>query len=302
MRQATKTFTCFGGDCTVSVEGSGPLGPPEDAVVVIRDEMLDWHAVFSRFKPESELTALNSSADADVSVTPLMARFVEAALGVAQMTGGLVDPTLLDEIEAAGYKADHLRATVALPLALALAGERSPATSSPSPRWKEVSVDPSGPTVSRPPGVRFDGGGVVKGLFADHAADRLSEYAAFVVDCEGDMRVGGSAGAIQLVAVGNPFNGRLLHEFSLSGGAVATATIAKRSWYAAGMRPAHHLLNPCTGRPAYSGVVQVSALAPTAVEGEALCKAALLSGPDSAPRWLEHGGVILLDDSSTLVV
>lgn len=302
MKQATKTFTCFGGDCTVSVEGKGPLGSPEDAVVTIRDEMLDWHAIFSRFKPESELAKLNSSPDERVAVSPVMAKFVQAALRVAQRTDGLVDPTLLDEIEEAGYKADHLRATVALPLALALAPERAPGKPSASPRWTEFSVDPAGPFVSRPPGLRLDGGGVVKGLFADHAAEKLSGHAAFVVDCEGDVRVGGSAGATQLVAVANPFNGRLLHEFSVDNGAVATATIAKRSWYAAGMRPAHHLLDPGTGRPAYSGVVQASALAPTAVEGEALCKAALLAGPEFAQGWLRHGGVALLDDSSVQVL
>jgi len=32
-------------------------------------------------------------------------------------------------------------------------------------------------------------------------------------------------------------------------------------------RPAHHLLDPRTGRPAYTGVVQATALAPTAARG-----------------------------------
>ena len=47
-------------------------------------------------------------------------------------------------------------------------------------------------------------------------------------------------------------------------------------------RPAHHLLDPATGRPAFTGVVQATALAPTALEAEIRAKAAVLGGPDGA--------------------
>ncbi|HEY2769576.1 MAG TPA: hypothetical protein VGI87_03370, partial [Solirubrobacteraceae bacterium] len=56
------------------------------------------------------------------------------------------------------------------------------------------------------------------------------------------------------------------------------------------------------GRPAYTGVVQATALAPTGVEAETRSKAALLSGPDAAPGWLAHGGVVVLDDGTAQVV
>jgi hypothetical protein len=31
-------------------------------------------------------------------------------------------------------------------------------------------------------------------------------------------------------------------------------------------------------------------------------KAAVLSGPDRAPSWLPHGGVVVLDDGSRMIV
>jgi thiamine biosynthesis lipoprotein len=44
-------------------------------------------------------------------------------------------------------------------------------------------------------------------------------------------------------------------------------------------------------------VIAATALAPAAVEAEALAKAALLSGPSHGKRWLRrHGGVLVLDD------
>jgi thiamine biosynthesis lipoprotein len=61
--------------------------------------------------------------------------------------------------------------------------------------------------------------------------------------------------------------------------------------------PAHHLLDPSTGRPAWTGLASVTAMAPSALEAEVLAKAAVLSGRHGAPAWLaEHGGVLVHDD------
>ncbi|MEX0789282.1 MAG: FAD:protein FMN transferase [Actinomycetota bacterium] len=301
MTEVSRTFTCFGGATTVAVDGSGPAGEPEEAVQSTVDLLLDLHAVFSRFKPESELTALNNDPREQVGVSPVMARFVRAALDAAEATGGLVDFTFLNEIEAAGYKEDRFRGTLSLPLALALGPERRPGGSDPGARWKQVEVDLDASVVTRPVGMRFDGGGIVKGLAADMVAGRLGGHPGFAVDCEGDVRVGGTEGAVRLLESPNPFGGPLLHEFEVSDGALATSSIAKRSWFQS-MKPTHHLLDPRTGVSAFTGVVQASALAPTALEGEALAKAAVLSGPEGAEAWLPHGGVLLFDDGSCKVI
>ncbi len=301
MTESTNTFTCFGGACTVLVDGDGPAGSPAAAVTAATDQLLLWHEQFSRFKPASELTSLNRDPRDRVPVSPMMAQFVQAMLDVAELTDGLVDGTMLDQIEEAGYKVDHLRASLALPLALALAPPRRPAGPHPAGPWREVEVDHERGEVIRPQGLHFDGGGIVKGLFADALGDMLAEHDGYAVDCEGDLRVGGLAGVERTIQVAAPFDGSVIHEFAVSDGGVATTGITKRSWLDRG-RPAHHLLDPATGRPAYTGVVQVTALAPTALEGEALAKAALLSGADAAAGWLRHGGVVVFDDLSHAVV
>ena len=83
---------------------------------------------------------------------------------------------------------------------------------------------------------------------------------------------------------------------------MATSGIGRRSWLDACGAPAHHLLNPATGRPAFTGVTQATALAPTALEAEARAKAAVLSGPERAREWLPDGGVVVFDDGSFEVV
>src|SRR5204863_8925353 len=104
------------------------------------------------------------------------------------------------------------------------------------------------------------------------------------------------------VRVADPFGRGVLHEFHMSAGGVATSGIGRRSWIGADGLPAHHLLDPSTGRPAFTGVVQATALARTALDAEVRAKAALLSGPAGAPRWLAHGGVLVFDDGSHRVV
>ena len=302
MTEAVRTFTCFGGACTVVVDGTGPAGAPEEAVQKVTHSLLEWHETLSRFKPASELTSLNRDQRERVPVSPMMARFAQAAVYAASATGGLVDATLLDEIEHAGYGADDLRGEVALPLALMRAPARQPGGPHPAARWREIEVDVSRCTVTRPPGVKLDGGGIVKGLSADVVGEMLGGHNGFVVDCEGDIRVGGTGGVRRVLPVASPFGGGALHELAVSEGAFATSDISKRSWLGQGMRPGHHLLDPATAQPAYTGVVQVTARAPTALEGEALAKAALLSGPHGAPGWLRHGGVIVLDDGSHTVI
>jgi len=301
MIEASRTFTCFGGNTTVMVGGAGPVGEPHEAVIAARDRLLVWHAAFSRFKPESELSRLNRDERTSVAVTAIMARFVQAVVDAAEATGGLVDATMLHAIEELGYKTERFHGSLALPLALALAPARRPARAHPDRRWRTIDVDLATSTVTRPPGVGLDGGGIVKGLLADVVGEMLQEHPSFLVDCEGDMLVGGSGGVQRSVAVTAPLSQRVLHEFELADGAVATTSITKRSWMES-LKPAHHLLDPATGLPAYTGIVQATALAPTALEAEALVKAALLSGPRDATGWLRHGGLLVFDDGSHAVV
>jgi FAD:protein FMN transferase len=297
--EASATFACFGSDCTVIV-AARRHAEAEAAVQRARIRLLEWHDQFSRFQPDSEISALNRDPADTVKVTPLMRRVIAAALWAARMTDGLVDPTLVGEIEAAGY-AGHFDGSAALPVceALTLAPARTAARPSSRARWREVAVDRRSNTVTRPPGVRIDPGGIAKGVFADELAALLGEFDAFAIDCAGDLRLGGSAGLARPVLLDSPFaGGEPLHTFALAVGGVATSGIGRRAWLHDG-RPSHHLLDPATGRPAYTGIVQVTALAPTATEAEARSKAALLSGPEGAAAWLEtHGGLIVLDDGS----
>ena len=235
-------------------------------------------AVLSRFRPDSELSALNRDPRPAVPASALLRRAVAAGLWAAEHSGGLVDPTLLGELEAAGYEQSFDPARVA----------------------DRLRLDDGG-NVVRSAGVRFDPGGVAKGLAADLAAASLPAGLRYAISCGGDLAVGGEQPWD--VAIRSARSDAEVHRLRVRSGGVATSGIGARIWRREDGRYAHHVLDPATGRPAWTGLVAVTAVAGTALEAEVVAKTALLSGPLGARRALRRrGGVLQHDDGRIEVV
>ena len=106
------TFDCMGTHARLVVR--------DDATAAACREFLEhFEATLSRFRADSELCRLNAAAATEVAASPLLRTAVAAGLWAAERTGGLVDPTLVGALEAAGYDRD--RRAPELPLAVALA-------------------------------------------------------------------------------------------------------------------------------------------------------------------------------------
>ena len=299
--EAHLEFACFGGTVALHVRGKDE-GEGRALIEQGRDLLLDAHRRLSRFDPESELCHLNRDPRAEVPASPLMRRLVAVVPTAGSRSGGLVDATLLDAIERAGY-ADSLEAG-ATPLSPARFAVNDPTPAHPNPAgdWCAVSVDEEAGTVIRPPGVKIDSGGIAKGLLADMVGESLRDSRSFAVDCCGDIRLGGTGGRPRKVRIDEPFGEGTLHELSLREGAVATSGITRRSWLGPGAAPAHQILDPRSGRPAFTGILQATAIAPTALLAEVFAKSALLSGPEQAAEWLPFGGVFVHDDGEVMVI
>jgi thiamine biosynthesis lipoprotein len=261
-----------------------------------QDYIRDTAARLTRFDPASELSQLNACSDVICPASQLLRTAVAAALWAADATSGLVDPTVLPALARAGYTQSRIgQAPAALADALAAAPPRAAASPDPASPWKAVHVTPD--AVTRPPGIGLDTGGTTKGLVADAVAHRLAPFGAFFVDCGGDIRVGGRDQQPRTILVEHPFRQEVLGRVHVTAGAVATSGLGRRIWRRADGSYAHHLIDPATGEPAWTGLVAVTATAPTALEAEAIAKSALLAGPDAArERIAHHGGVLVHDD------
>jgi thiamine biosynthesis lipoprotein len=301
------TFDSMGSEVRLMIGDPLPGSPPADyAAAQARGFILAFEAALSRFRDDSELTALNRDPRADVPASDLLRRAVGAGIWAAERTGGLVDPTLVREIVDVGYGRSRAGVEPApLAEALASAPERRPAGPNPKAEWQQIDVDDRAGTIRRPPGVAFDTGGTGKGLAADMVAEQLRGYASYVVDCGGDVRVGGFSARLDPIAVHarHPIDDETTAIFYLAAGGIATSGIDTRVWRGEDGSFAHHLLDPSTGRPAWTGLVGVTALGASALEAETLTKAALLAGPEGARReLLKRGGMLVHDDGTVELV
>ncbi len=215
--------------------------------------------------PQARVHRLDAAAGHPLRVGDPLAALVAAALGAAERTAGLFDPTVGSAV--VRHESGLLPAGKDLSLlprcgSFAPRGARSPAR--PVPGWRSVHC--AGRLVTLPAGVLLDLTAVAKAAAAEQAA----------------------AAVWRRLGVG------VLVEL---GGDVATAgTPSRNGWGTAvpGATVHRPVIDPRTGAPAPGGWRSVSvptgAGVGTLVEAKALAVAAAVLGP-GAPAWLDARGV-----------
>ena len=176
---------CVGVDAKLARRPSWPPTTPSGALREIHDSL-------SRFRPESDLCKLNRRSERSVEVSPLIAQFLVAAHRAFELSGGLVDASVIGAVEASGYRRSRVGvAPASLRDALAAAPPRRAALPGSAENWETLSIDVQSRILRCDPEIRFDSGGIGKGLAADLCAACLGGLSSFAVDCGGDLRVGG---------------------------------------------------------------------------------------------------------------
>ncbi len=235
----------------------------------------------SRFRSDSEITALARRPGAPTDVSPLLAEFLRAALCAAERTDGDVDLTVGAALVELGYDCDFpLIAHTRTPVHAVM---RRPAA------WTMVGLRDGTVTVAE--GVQLDLGATGKALSADQCAHRVSEGlgCGVLVSLGGDIATAGvgPVGGWQVVVQDGPQEPS--SRVSLpSGGALATSSTQRRRWAHAG-RDVHHVLDPRTGQPAAAHWRTVSIAAGTCVEANTISTACIVRG-HAARDWLVQLG------------
>jgi FAD:protein FMN transferase len=272
MSQHTHRFRSMGVDGVI-------VAPPDadEAVSAARRTLDMWDDRFSRFDPGSELSLLNARAGSHVGIpiTHEMTSAIAIAISAARATDGLFDPLLGRRMVELGYDRtyEQLGDIGAVPPSEWVAG-----------RWRKIDLDSVARTVRLPHGTALDLGGLAKGMAVDDALTVVAAAAGFAaVSLGGDLAVHGvppdrTEWIIALEAPGTPSVG-------LRSGGLATSSVRRRRWTGGGV-PRHHLLDPRTGLPAATGLVQVSVAAASCAQAEVAAKASLLLGLEGGSKFL----------------
>jgi thiamine biosynthesis lipoprotein len=272
-RVHTAQFRAMGTDVTVlTLDGPRELGDRAASSL----ERLE--ARWSRFRPSSELCALNDAEGRPVVVSAETFALVGHAVDAWASTGGRYDPTVLAAVVAAGYDRDFDAVRREGPGAATEAA-------GPAPGCAGIALDALVRAVTLPAGVTLDLGGIGKGYAADLVSRELLDLGAggVLVNLGGDLRARGAAPEPHgwVVAVDDPMETGMTGVLALRSGAIATSTRLRRAWQRDG-RTLHHLIDPRTGLPVDRGLASVTVVAPEAWQAEILAKAAFVAGADAA--------------------
>jgi thiamine biosynthesis lipoprotein len=296
LTEVTRAFRAMNTDVNAAVcAPAADTARAAAALAAVETFFRGAEARLSRFLPDSELSALNRAGRRPFPASTELYDVVAAALDFAARTGGRFDPAILPGLVAAGY--DRSFET----LASRPAAPPAPARQA---TWREVKLDPRQRTITLPADGALDLGGIGKGWTADRAAAGLRRFTGFVIDAGGDIVADGvqAEGSPWTIGVADPFDGgRDLGVLALHGGAVCTSSTLKRSWQSGG-GAAHHIIDPRTGRPAFSGVVAATVRADTAAAAEVLAKTAVIMGERDALSfingWPGAAGLLVLENGA----
>ncbi|MGH8940181.1 MAG: FAD:protein FMN transferase, partial [Actinomycetes bacterium] len=240
--------------------------------------------LLSRFRDDSELSALNRSGN--LRSGPELAQVTQLAVEAGLRTDGRFDPTVHDALVAAGYDRtfEELQDRVAVTTAPPRCGGR-------------ITVDPRTGLIELEPGFRLDLGGIAKGYAVDLLCDMLAAAGPCLVAAGGDIAVRGGSWPVGVETADGVLT------LQLTGGAVATSGIDRRSW-SSDVGPAHHVIDPATGRPADRDLLRVTVFADSAAEAVVLAKSLYLAGAGQAAREADDLGtpaVLVTKDGRTVL-
>lgn len=235
---------------------------------------------FSRFRAESELSALNRRSGRISRVSPPLWQALADAQRAARWSDGLVTPLVLPALEAAGYDRSFAE------LAPQTAGQPAEA---PVVDWRALQLRQNR-RVWFPAAARLDLAGTLKGQLADRIVRRLAGQGPALADLGGDIAVSGprADGSAWPIGIADPHRpAQDLELLALRRGGVATSGRDYRHWQRADQAQ-HHIIDPRSGRPAASDVFSVTVVAPDAATADVAAKVVLILGRRRGLNWLER--------------
>ncbi len=270
------------------------------ATAILRQELDHVDRVASRFRTDSEISALHRAARTgeDVRVSADLLEAISLALRAASLTDGAVDPTVGSAMCRLGYDRDFSLVAPGQPGTLP-----EPA---PVPGWRSVAVDAGRSTVSLPTGTVLDLGATAKAWVADRASAAIGARlgCGVLVSLGGDVSVQGAPDCGFSVGIadicGDASSTRAV---AIRSGGLATSGVGNRHWLLGG-HPVHHLLDPATGLPVDAVWKTVSVAAGSCVDANTASTAAMVKG-EAAPAWLEGRHLparLVRPDDSTVTV
>lgn len=233
-----------------------------------------YERMFSRTVEGSDVYRLNHAQGQPVAVSPEVREVLETALYYAEVTDGRYDITISPVVDLWDFTSGNavLPDAAALDTALAKVG------------WQNVVLEVDAVRLQN--GAQIDLGSIAKGFIADRMADYLVENGVkgAIINLGGNIKTVGDKGFSRPFRIGiqKPFADRdeTIGTVEIAGQrSVVSSGIYERAFVLNG-RLYHHILDPASGYPAETGLVSVTVISDSSLQGDALSTSLFLLGPE----------------------
>lgn len=246
---------------------------PAESVRKITHLFKKSERTLSRFNQTSELSQLNNTKNIPFLCSSILFEAIRIADFYYAVTKGIYNPYLGKQLIALGYDRSF---------ELLEANPDEEASPSLNANIRPLLIDAGMRSITLKQDIQIDLGGIAKGWTAQCIAELLQEdgIRSGAISAGGDICAWGLEYKKRVVKIDHP---RRTEETIASielhrDAGIATSSIVKRNWVTAGGRRHHHILDPRTGMPSTSNLIQATVIAPTLTEAEAMAKCMLILG------------------------
>lgn len=269
---ATARWRAWSTDVELTIADASLLDAAAD---LCRDVMEEVDAACSRYRIDSELSRFTRSGATRTRVSAGLGELLRDALAAAELTDGLVDPTLGSRLAQLDGPTLGVPASVSRPI-----------------RWTDVTLEDG--VLTAPPGTAFDLGAIGKASAAERVVrtieGALGAEMGVLVGIGGDIAssIAHPEGGWRILVQDSP--GDPADSVALTAGAAIATSSTQHRRYRAGGRLVAHILDPRSLDPVQSPWRTVTCAAVTCVEANAYSTAAVILGHEAVP-WLAARGV-----------
>lgn len=273
--------TAFGLDTVITITIYDGNSDDESTLDGCFSLLKDYESLFSRTIEGSDVYKINHASGSTVYVASDTFELIQLAVSYAEMSGGLIDPTIGSVSELWDFHSDSP----------SLPDEGALNEAVKHVNYKKITLDEGAQSITlSDPESKIDLGFIAKG----YIADKIKEYLLDKGVKSAVINLGGNVLAVGSKPDGSPFKIGIQDPKQPTGTPYTTLEIADKSVVSSGSYERnfvvdgityHHIFNPKTGYPADTDLASASIITDSSVEGDALSTYLFVLGKAKAEEY-----------------
>jgi len=246
-------------------------------------KMQVWEDELSVFKKESEIKKINSLGKDELKrVSRNAYEVIKESIYYSELTDGTFDITVSPLLKLWEFEGGELKA---------IPRQEEIDEALQSVGWENIILTPGGKVGFKKDGMSINLGGIAKGYIVDKAAEYLKRkrVKSAIINAGGDIYCFGKKDNGQPWSIGiqHPRNKKeVIGTLTLTDKAVVTSGDYEKFLILQGKRFSH-IIDPRNGYPADNHIVQVTIVADTCIEADALATALMVMGKEKGLKLIE---------------